>query len=98
MPAWHHDRCCTFRQAKFDATRPPRQQHLKIPQESMSLYQILSILRSRWRIAASVFGGIIIPVLLVNLILPKQYVATASVVADIKPDPVAGMAFPAQAL
>jgi chain length determinant protein EpsF len=64
----------------------------------MSLHQILSILRSRWRIAASVFGGIIIPVLLVNLILPKQYVATASVVADIKPDPVAGVAFPAQAL
>ena len=34
----------------------------------------------------------------VSLVLPKQYDATASVVIDIKPDPVAAMAFPTMAM
>jgi chain length determinant protein EpsF len=64
----------------------------------MSLQQILLVLRSRWRLAAGIFAGIVIPVLIVNLILPKQYMASSSVVVDLKPDPVAGQVNPAQAL
>jgi chain length determinant protein EpsF len=69
-----------------------------MPQQFMSLQQILLILRSRWRLAAGIFAGIFIPILIVNLILPKQYMASASVVVDLRPDPVAGQVSAAQAL
>jgi chain length determinant protein EpsF len=56
----------------------------------MNLQQILLVLRDRWRIAVYVFGGIIVAAALVTLLMPKQYLAIASVVVDAKPDPVTG--------
>lgn len=55
----------------------------------MTLHQILLILRAQWRIAAYIFAGVVTVVLVLSLIWPKQYTATASVVVDIKSDPVA---------
>lgn len=55
----------------------------------MNLQRILLILRGRWRLALSIFAGVNVLVLLVTVILPQQYVASASVVADSnKADPV----------
>jgi chain length determinant protein EpsF len=54
----------------------------------MSFHQVLVILRARWRIVAGVFGGVVFAVLLLSLVWPKQYTATASVVVDNKTDPV----------
>jgi chain length determinant protein EpsF len=64
-------------------------QHLEMPQESMTPQQLFLILRARWRLAASIWGAIVLTVLGINLLLPKQYVANASVLVDVKPDPVA---------
>lgn len=57
----------------------------------MTLHDILLVLRSRWRIlAASTFLTLFV-VAAVNLALPKQYRASATVVVDTKGgDPVAG--------
>ena len=55
----------------------------------MTLHQFLLILRAQWRIAVYIFAGVVTAVLVLSLIWPKQYTATASVVVDIKSDPVA---------
>ena len=55
----------------------------------MTLHQFLLILRAQWRIAFYIFVGVVTAVLVLTLIWPKQYTATASVVVDIKSDPVA---------
>jgi len=54
----------------------------------LTLHQFLLILRAQWRIAFYVFIGIVTAVLVLSLIWPKQYTAIASVVVDIKSDPV----------
>ncbi len=59
----------------------------------MTFGQFLSILRARWKIALTVFLATVVLTLIVSLLLPKQYTASASVVVDIKPDPIAGMAY-----
>lgn len=59
----------------------------------MTFAQFLSILRGRWWLAVSVLVAITVLTLIVSLILPKQYVATASVVIDVKPDPVSAMMY-----
>jgi chain length determinant protein EpsF len=56
----------------------------------MSFEQVIIILRARWRLALGVFIGIVLIVVALSLIWPKQYKATASVVIDAKTDPVAG--------
>lgn len=50
------------------------------------------MLKDRWRIVAIAFGLVFVPVLVINLLLPPKYSASASVVVDFKPDPVAGAA------
>ena len=55
----------------------------------MTLHQFLLILRAQWRIAFYIFVGVVTAALVLTLIWPKQYTATASVVVDIKSDPVA---------
>ena len=55
----------------------------------MTLHQLLLILRAQWRIAFYIFAGVVAAVLVLSLIWPKQYTATATVVVDIKSDPVA---------
>lgn len=57
----------------------------------MNLTQLIPILLARWRTAAALFAAVILVVLAVTLATPKKYTATASVVADVKPDPVSAM-------
>lgn len=55
----------------------------------MSFSQFLVILRARWLIAAGIFVAVLVLVTFANVIWPKQYTATASIVIDSKTDPVA---------
>lgn len=64
----------------------------------MTFGQFLSILRARKRAALLVFSLVVLTTIGLSLFLPKQYDATASVVIDIKPDPVSAMAFPTMAM
>ncbi len=57
----------------------------------MDLRQLIPILAARWRTGASVFATLVLLVLVVTLLTPNKYTATASVVADVKPDPVSAM-------
>lgn len=56
----------------------------------MTFRQFLLTVRARWRIALMVFASVLVLAFIVTLTLPKQYTATASVVVDTNPDPVAG--------
>jgi chain length determinant protein EpsF len=57
----------------------------------MTLYDLLLVLRSRWKIIALATFLTLFAVAAVNLALPKQYRASATVVVDTKGgDPVAG--------
>jgi len=57
----------------------------------MTFGQFVAILRARWMVALAVLVVVVAGTLAVNLLLPKQYRATASVVADFKPDPVSAV-------
>jgi len=59
----------------------------------MTFGQVLSILRARWKIALLMFVLTVGVTLAVSLLLPRQYTATASVVLDVKPDPVTAMMY-----
>jgi protein tyrosine kinase modulator len=55
----------------------------------MTLEQFILIVYSRWRVSISVFGVIVFVTLLVSLLLPQQYTATAKLLVDIRAnDPV----------
>jgi len=62
----------------------------------MTFNQFFLILRARWWVVCSVFAACVIAVLVGSLISPKQYVATASVLVEPKPDPIAGAVNPDQ--
>jgi len=64
----------------------------------MTFGQFLSILRARMLAALLVFLFVVVATVVASLALPKQYEAGASVVIDVKPDPVSAMAFPSMAL
>ena len=65
----------------------------------MGSQQLFLVIRARWRFAARVFVGVLILVVLATLMLPKQYVATASVVVQGKTDPLlSNAAYPAAQL
>ena len=57
----------------------------------MTFGQFVAILRARWMLALVVLLAVVLGTLVVNLLLPKQYKATASVVADFKPDPLSAV-------
>ena len=57
----------------------------------MNFKQFLAILRARWLVALCVFALFSGGTLLISLLLPKTYSASASVVMDIKPDPLGGL-------
>jgi len=66
----------------------------------MTLTQFFSILRARWLTALIILAAVVAVTAIASLAWPKRYTATASVVIDIKPDPVsavmyAGMTSPA---
>lgn len=58
----------------------------------MTFNQFLRIIRARWALAASVFGAIVALAIIVSLLLAKNYKASATVMADVRPDPVSAMA------
>lgn len=64
----------------------------------MTFQQFLSILRARKWAALGTFSLVVATTVVVSLLLPKQYLGEASVVIDVKPDPVAMMANPGIAL
>ena len=58
----------------------------------MTLQQFLLILRARYRVALLALLVTVATTLLVSLLLPKQYTASAAMVVDVKsPDAVSGM-------
>lgn len=60
----------------------------------MTFAQFLSILRARKWAALLVFSLVVAITLVVSLLLPKQYAGAASVVVDVKPDPISATVFP----
>lgn len=61
----------------------------------MTLQQFFLILWARRKLVISIFMATVLTTLVVSLLLPKQYSATATVVIDVKsPDPIAGMVLP----
>jgi polysaccharide biosynthesis transport protein len=59
----------------------------------MTFGQFLSILRARWWVVLLVLALTVGTTLVVSLLLPKQYQATASVVVDFKPDPISAAVY-----
>ncbi|MEK8050117.1 chain length determinant protein EpsF [Ideonella sp. DXS22W] len=64
----------------------------------MTFGQFLSILRARKWAALLVFALVVATTVAVSLLLPKQYKADASVVIDVKPDPITAMMNPTAAM
>lgn len=64
----------------------------------MSFSQFLTILKARKWVALSVLLLVVVVTIAVSLVLPKQYVGTASVVVDVRPDPVSAVGLPQVAL
>jgi chain length determinant protein EpsF len=54
----------------------------------MTVHQLLLILRARWRAVCGVFAGIVTMAVLLALVMPNKYTATASLVIDSKSDPL----------
>ncbi len=64
----------------------------------MSPQQFFLILRARYKLVLFVLLVTVAATLVVSLLLPKQYTATASAVVDVKsPDPIIGMMLPGMA-
>jgi succinoglycan biosynthesis transport protein ExoP len=57
----------------------------------VSFLQFLSILRARWKVAMLVLMLTVTATVVLSLVLPKKYTAAASIVLDVKPDPVNGI-------
>lgn len=64
----------------------------------MTFAQFLSILRARKWAALIVFVLVVVVTVILSLVLPKQYTGTASVVMDIRPDPITALTNPAAVL
>ncbi|MDX9844588.1 MAG: chain length determinant protein EpsF [Aquabacterium sp.] len=54
----------------------------------MTFNQFLRIIRSRWVLVLSIVTVVVLSTLGVSLMLTKQYTASATVMADVRPDPV----------
>jgi len=56
----------------------------------MSFDQFILIIRARWQLVIKVFGGMVALSLILVLVLPNKYTATASIVVDAKMDAANG--------
>src|ERR1035441_6046106 len=65
---------------------------------NMGFQQFVLVMRARWLTALIILGVVVLGTTLVTLLTTKQYMAYASVVADVKTDPVEEAVFPAQLL
>jgi chain length determinant protein EpsF len=54
----------------------------------MNIRQFLLIMRARWKMACTVFAGVVLTSILLVIVLPNKYTATAALVVDSKQDPV----------
>ncbi len=54
----------------------------------MTFNQFLRIIKARWILVLSIVTVVVLATLGISMLLPKQYSATATVMADIRPDPV----------
>lgn len=59
----------------------------------MTFDQFLSVLRARRWLVFAVLLGVLVPVVALSLLLPKKYIGTASVVVEVRPDPVTGIGY-----
>lgn len=64
----------------------------------MDVEHLLATLRGRWSLALSLFVATAAAVLGAGLLQPAQYTASASLLMDTRPDPVASPGAPAQSL
>jgi chain length determinant protein EpsF len=64
----------------------------------MDFRQLYLILLARWKFALFVFACVIFLALAVTMVMPRMYSATASVVVEVKADPLANAAYPQQLL
>ena len=64
----------------------------------MDSRQLYLILRARWKFALFVFGCVLFLAGVVTLLMPRTYTATASVVVEVKADPLASVSYPQQVL
>ncbi len=64
----------------------------------MDSRQLYLILRARWKFALFVFACVIFLAMAVTMLMPRMYTATASVVVEVKADPLANAAYPQQLL
>lgn len=60
----------------------------------MSFSQFFSIISARWKLALAVFFSVVIASVALAFLLPRGYVATASVVVEGKPDPLSTALYP----
>ncbi|MEO6824261.1 MAG: chain length determinant protein EpsF [Nitrosospira sp.] len=61
----------------------------------MTFRQFLFILRARAKVVLYTLLVVVVVTLVINLLLPKEYLASTAVVVDVKsPDPLAGMVLP----
>jgi chain length determinant protein EpsF len=56
----------------------------------MTFNQFAAVLRARWILAVSILSVVVVATLGISLWLPKRYTATATVLAEVKPDPIVG--------
>jgi chain length determinant protein EpsF len=59
----------------------------------MTFNQFLAVLRARRWLILWVTLGVLVPIVVLSLVLPKKYLGTASVVVEVRPDPVTGMGY-----
>lgn len=57
----------------------------------MTFSQFLNIIKARWLLVTSVFLVIVLATGVISLLIPKSYDATATVMVDVRPDPVSGL-------
>ncbi|WP_396267781.1 chain length determinant protein EpsF [Ideonella sp.] len=57
----------------------------------MNFSQFVAILRARWKLSAALLALVVLATAAFSLLSPKRYTASASVVVDVKPDPITGI-------
>lgn len=60
----------------------------------MTLANFIAIVRARLRLLLLVMGVTVVTAVVISMMLPKKYMAVASVVLDAKPDPVSALIYP----
>ena len=60
----------------------------------MTLSKVIAMIRARWWLVMAVMVLTTATAIGVSLYLPKKYLATASLVVDVKPDPISAVMYP----